>query len=325
MTRQRLEQFQLALYLPAVGAGIVLGLWLQPKLPDALIYAVLGLLLYSTFVQVPVLHLRDAARDLRFLTALLVANFLLVPVAVWILAGVVPPEPALRLGVYMVLLVPCTDWFIVFTHLGGGDAKRALTSTPVILLLQLLLLPLYLWVLMGPAFSEGVRAGPFLQAFLWVILMPLALATLTERWADRSLAGQRAVGILSWMPVPCLAAVMFLIAMSQAAQVVGNLRGMGIIILVFGAYLVTALGLGLAVARGFRLSPATARTLIFSLGTRNSFVVFPLVLALPPGWEAAITVVVIQPLVELVGMLVYLRWVPLLTMRCLGGNIQPAR
>ena len=43
----------------------------------------------------------------------------------------------------LVLLVPCTDWFITFTRLGGGDTLRAITVTPLNLLVQLLLLPVY--------------------------------------------------------------------------------------------------------------------------------------------------------------------------------------
>jgi ACR3 family arsenite efflux pump ArsB len=54
------------------------------------------------------------------------------------------------------------------------------------------------------------------------------------------------------------------------------------------------------------------RTLAFSLGTRNSFVVLPFALALPPGWEAAV-LIVLQSLVELLGMVLCLwalpRWV----------------
>lgn len=313
MTREDLERRQAALYLPAVAAGIGIGVWLRPRVPDAAIYAPLGLLLYATFVQVPILHLREAARDRRYLAAALVANFVGVPAVVWALGWLVPRDPALLLGLYLVLLVPCTDWFIVFTQLGGGDARRAITSTPVMLLAQLLLLPVYLWLFLGPALSEAVRAGPFMQAFLLLVLVPLLGAAATQAWADRHAAGRRTIHGLAWLPVPCLAVVLFLIALSQAGQAADHWHGMERVLGVFVLYLILAAMIGLGTARVFRLSPAAGRTLIFSTGTRNSFVVLPLVLALPAGWESAVTVVVLQPLVELVGMLAYLRWIPRLT------------
>jgi ACR3 family arsenite transporter len=45
--------------------------------------------------------------------------------------------------------------------------------------------------------------------------------------------------------------------------------------------------------------------LIFSLGTRNSFVMLPLALSLPGAWSAAVVVIVFQSLVELFGMVPY--------------------
>ena len=48
----------------------------------------------------------------------------------------------------------------------------------------------------------------------------------------------------------------------------------------------------------------------FRFGSRNSFVVLLLALALPPPLELAALVVVFQSLVELFGMLACLHWVP---------------
>ena len=60
----------------------------------------------------------------------------------------------------------------------------------------------------------------------------------------------------------------------------------------------------------FSLPAAQGRMLTFSFGTRNSFVVLPLALALPSSFELAAVVVVFQSLVELVGMAAFLWWVP---------------
>lgn len=310
MTRERLEKHQVWLYLVAVATGVGLGLWFRLEVADALIYLPLGVLLYATFAQVPVTHLPEAMRDRRYLTATLLANFVLVPVAIWLLAWLAPPEPAILLGLYMVLLVPCTDWFIVFAHLGRGDARLAITSTPIILLAQFLLLPLYLWLFMGETFSDIIRAGPFVQVFVLLIVIPLILAGSTQIWGDRRPTGRKMIEGLAWLPVPCLGIVLFLIATTQAGQVVDDMRGMERVVLVFVLYLVAAAGIGMLTAWMLGLSSIAGRTLIFSVGTRNSFVVLPFALALPAGWEAAVTVVVLQPLVELLGILVYLRVVP---------------
>ncbi len=308
--REQLEKYQVWLYLAAVAAGVGLGLRGRPEASDTLLFAPLALLLYATFAQIPLTHLPAALRDRRYFAASLTANFALVPAAVWLLARITPSAPPIRLGLYLVLLVPCTDWFIVFTHLGQGDAKLAVASTPAILLLQFLFLPVYLWLFLGRTFQEVIRVGPFLRVFVRLIVTPLIAAGLTQFWADRRRAGRRVIEGLAWLPTPCLAAVIFLIAWTQTESVANGWRGLEWAMAVFVLYMVVAAVIGGWTARRFRLSAAAGRTLIFSVGTRNSFVALPFALALPAGWQVTVILVVLQPLVELLGMLLYLRLVP---------------
>ena len=79
---------------------------------------------------------------------------------------------------------------------------------------------------------------------------------------------------------------------------------------VFVAFLVLAAVVAKVLAVVWRLPTAQGRTLAFSFGTRNSFVILPWVLALPAGWELAAVVVVLQSLVELLGMIAYLWLIP---------------
>ncbi len=59
------------------------------------------------------------------------------------------------------------------------------------------------------------------------------------------------------------------------------------------------------------LPAASGRVVLFSLATRNSFVVLPFALALPsPAREAAAAAIVLQSFVELVAMLVLLGLAP---------------
>src|SRR5690625_6701862 len=104
-------------------------------------------------------------RHRRFFLTALVANFVLRPMLVWALVGLVPADDALRLGLLLVLLVPGTDWFITFTQLGRGDTARAVALTPVNLVLQLVLRPVYRWRLAGPRFTSAGRVQD-----LWLAL-----------------------------------------------------------------------------------------------------------------------------------------------------------
>ena len=75
-------------------------------------------------------------------------------------------------------------------------------------------------------------------------------------------------------------------------------------------FLVVMTGLGLAVARVFRLDTSAGRAIIFTGATRNSLVMLPLALALPDTLAVAAVVIVTQTLVEVLGMVVYVRAIP---------------
>jgi arsenite transporter len=278
------------------------------------VWPVLGLLLYVTFVQTPLWHLRDSFRDVRFLAVAVVGNFVLLPLVVWALLQFAPPDPSVRLGVLLVLLVPCTDWFIPFARMGGGDTARAIAWTPLSLLLQFILLPLYLWFFIGDGFDATLARTEMLTAFVGLILLPMVIALLTQH-AREDCTIHRMSTLFGPLPVPLLALVVFLIAASQAHRVADDLRVIAPVAVIFVLFLVVAAVLAKVAAAMFRLPRPQARVLAFSFGTRNSFVVLPLALALPAGWELAALVIVLQSLVELLGMAVYLVIVPRILFR----------
>ena len=207
MTRDILERRQLWIYLAAIGAGLSLGRaapHLAAPAEDAL-WPALAVLLFVTFTQVPLADMRLALTDRRFMRATLIGNFIAVPLLVAVLLPLLPNDPAIRLGAAMVLLVPCTDWFITFTHLAGGDTRRAVAVTPVNLLAQLALLPFYLWLLLGSALTVWPPLGSAATAFVVLIAAPLALAWRMEARAKADPRLRRLIARLGAGPVPLLA------------------------------------------------------------------------------------------------------------------------
>ncbi|TDQ41772.1 bile acid:sodium symporter [Tepidicella xavieri] len=321
MSRLALERHQVWCYLLGIAAGLAVGTaWPGAAgVMEAWLWPVIGLLLFATFFQIPLLHLRAAWRDGRFAQAVLVGNFVGVPLLVWALVVGWGLEGPVQLGVLLVLLVPCTDWFITFSQLGRGDVPRAIAVTPLNLVLQLLLLPVYLWLMADTGSLARWRVGDLLAALL-LVLGPLALAALAERWVERRPARGHWREKAAWWPVPLLTLVVFLIAGAQVGAVSGAWQDVSAAVLLFVAFLALMLGLAWGLARWYCLPPAQGRTLAFSLGTRNSFVVLPIALTLPGGWEVAAVVIVAQSLVELFGMVFYVWVVPRYLFPDAGGH-----
>ena len=298
------------MYLAAITIGIAVG-WVVPRADhffEALIYPTLGALLYATFLQVPFTALREAFGDRRFLVAALGLNFLLVPPIVFALSQLAPGGQAVELGVLLVLLTPCVDYVIVFTRLAGGSDRRLLAAAPLLMLVQMVLLPAYLWLFMGSELAEIVEPRPFLEAFGLLIVLPLALAWGTEAWAARARAGERLKRAVDTTPVALMALTLLVVVASQFPRVRDDLGEVIGVVPIYVAFLVVMALVGRAVARGFDV-PA-GRALVFTGATRNSLVVLPLALALGDAYALAGAVIVTQTLVEVLGMVVYVRVVP---------------
>ena len=306
------ERHQIALYLAAIAAGALLGL-LVPGLAhpfELAINPVLGLLLYATFLGVPFPKLGAAFRDGRLLASVLVLNFVLVPAVVYGLSRFVAADQALLIGVLFVLLTPCVDYVIVFTGLAGGARERLLAATPLLMVLQILLLPLYLTVMAGPEVLAVFDIRPFVEAFLLQIVLPLVAAALTQLAARRFAVARTIEHVFLAAMVPLMMLTLAVVVGSQVSAVTGSLGRLLAVVPIFIAFVLVVAPLGAATARLARLDTAGRRAVTFSGTTRNSLVVLPLALALPPAFALTPLVVVTQTLIELVAMVVMVAVVP---------------
>ncbi|MHC9043728.1 arsenic resistance protein [Microbacterium saperdae] len=306
-----MERHQVALFLAAILCGVGVGLAVPGS--DALEYAiepVLGLLLFVTFLSVPFRRIGGSLRDARFLGALGLLNFVVVPIVVFALSRSVVDESALLIGVLLVLLTPCVDYVIVFTGLAGGSATKLLAAAPLLMLAQILLLPLYLLLFIGPDAAALIDGAPFVRAFAILILLPLAAAALVQVLARRySLVRTIESGLLA-ATVPLMSATLLIVVASQVRAVGAQLGALTRVAPIYLAFAVILVVLGILVARIARLDAASSRALTFSGVTRNSLVVLPLALALPSALALAPLVVVTQTLVELIVMVVLVRVLP---------------
>ncbi|WP_244175965.1 arsenic resistance protein [Microbacterium oxydans] len=292
--------------------GAVVGLW-APAVAHPLelaITPVLGLLLYATFLGVPFSAIGRAFRDIRFLAVLLVVNFVIVPVIVFGLSRFVAHDQALLVGVLLVLLTPCVDYVIVFTGLAGGAKERLLAAAPLLMLGQMLLLPLYLWLFVGPELIDAIDLAPFLDAFLLLIVLPLAAAGLTQYAASRTRAGRALSDTVQSAMVPLMMLTLAVVVASQIAGVGRQLPALLATIPLYAAFAVIMIPVGVVAGRAARLDVARTRAVVFSGATRNSLVVLPLALALPTTFALAPLAVVTQTLVELIAMVIFVRLIP---------------
>jgi len=306
-----LERCQIGVYFAAVlfgllGARLVFPAGVLPKF----ITPSLALMLFATFLQVPVLQLGRVFRQLRFLCTLMAVNFILVPLLVLIVQPLLSPDPIVRLAVFLVLLTPCIDYVITFAHVGRADAPLLLAATPLLLVLQILLLPIYLKILLGETAVELLHMRPFIEAFIALILIPLLLAALLQYCSRYFMRARQLMNTLDILPVPATAVVLFVVVGAVAPQLAHAKSQAMHVAPIYVLFAVLAPIIGWWAARWARLSSAAARAVAFSAGTRNSLVILPLALAIPAAQPLLPVLIITQTLVELLASLVYMQVMP---------------
>lgn len=266
------------LFLAAIAIGSLLGTVAPDRgeavgaVTDPLILLLVGSLFLTLRVERPT-GLRPVPRTVLLAVGM---NFLIVPLVALALTAALPGE-ALRLGVLIYCLAPCTDWFLGFTRLSGGDTTTGAALIPVQMTLQLALYPLWLALFAGERVTTtGADAGPTLLT--WFVLP--AVTGLAVRLLMR-------VGLPARVREPTLAAVDLAVPAIIAAVIlsifagqVGTIRAdpgsfVRVLAVVFVFFVVIyALGEGLCWA--LRLGHPEHALLTMTTSARNA----PLMLAL---------------------------------------------
>jgi ACR3 family arsenite efflux pump ArsB len=206
------------------------------------------------------------------MAALLLANFIFVPLLVWAATRGLVEHPAILIGALLVLLTPCIDYVVVFTHIGKGDSRLTLAATPLLLLAQLVLLPVYLALMLGGSSQVAISITPFVEAFVLLIVLPMALAVLTSAGARHSRAVATWNDAWAWLPVPAMALVLMVVIASQIVVVLRDFDRLLPVVPVYIGFMLLAPVLGFICARLLRLPASEARSVTFSAATRNSLV-----------------------------------------------------
>ncbi|MCW2259499.1 MULTISPECIES: arsenic resistance protein [Sphingobacterium] len=316
ITREKLEEKQIGIYIITLIISVFIGLnWNNSHILEKTIEPIIGILLYSMFCQIPFLELKHALKSRSFFKALLFGNFVLIPLLVWILTVIFPLSSIITLGVILVLLTPCIDYVIVFTHLGKGNSKSILASTPLLFIFQMLLLPLYLWCFLGKETIDIIEIEPFIKAFLYLIIIPFILSIVTQIISkSNNPAGKAILNFSGWLPVPFMAFTFFVVIVSQIGVLYNNPQAILKVVPIYITFALIAPFIGKLSAKLFKVDVYNSRAISFSTSTRNSLVVLPLALALPePENQLVASIIVTQTIVEIFFELIYIKVIPILT------------
>lgn len=296
-----LEKLQTFIIMAAVVIGIVLGqIPIISAYSSAFILPFLLVMLYGLFLSVPLHKVKEAFTHAQFFTASTLINFVSTPILAWVIGAIfLSDHPALWLGFILLMVTPCTDWYLVFTGIAKGNVPLATSILPVNLVLQVVLLPVYLLIFAGSL--EMISLSTLAESLLLVFVLPFSLAVLT-RWilAKRQLLLQKKV-----IPFFSSAQILFLslavVAMfaSQGIYLLENIEVMYILLLPILLFFIVNYGLGKLVAVRLGMSYEDSVSLRYTIIARNSPVALAIVITAFPDQPLIALALIIGPLIEL--------------------------
>ncbi|RQG86192.1 arsenic resistance protein [Natrarchaeobius halalkaliphilus] len=298
-----LERYQTVVVVLAIGGGVLVGqlAWV-PAVAERLILPFLLGMLFGTFVQVPLTGLRNAVANRRVVGSSLVMNFVWNPLFAIGLGYVFLREyPALWVGLLMLMVTPCTDWYLIFTDIADGDVALATSLLPYNLLLQLVLLPVYLSLFAGELVSLPLKT--LLESVALVLVVPLVLAA-TGRVTLPKLLGEASfrrtlVPALGQAQILFLALAIAAMFASQGEVILENPGVLAVLAVPVIAFYAINFALGLGIGRVAAFSYEETVCFNCTILSRNSPVALAIAVVAFPHEPLIALALVIGPLLEL--------------------------
>ncbi|GAE26889.1 arsenical-resistance protein ACR3 [Halalkalibacter wakoensis JCM 9140] len=295
-----MERLQTVIILFAVGFGLLLGQFsFIEQYAETFILPFLLLMLYGLFLIIPLKGLKEAFKKIKFLSTSVIINFLWTPLLAWGLGAIfLADHPALWLGFILLLVTPCTDWYLIFTSIAKGNVSLSTSVLPVNLLLQVTLLPIYLFLFAGTMGTFEVATVTEVVLFLFV---PFLLANLTLYLFKKK------KGVLTNKVIPFFASSQIILlclaitAMfaSQGSYLINNLNVILLMIVPLFLFFVINFILAQTVGKLFRFNYEDTVSLNMTIIARNSPIALAIVLTAFPDQTLIALALIIGPLIEL--------------------------
>lgn len=170
---ENINKFQSFIILIMVAIGIILGqVDLIQNYSEFVIMPALLIMLFLVFIQIPLKEIGNSLKNIKFTTVSILINFVWTPIVIFILGrSFLGNNPELLIGFIMLMVTPCTDWYLIFTGISKGNVALASSILPLNLVLQLLLLPVYIFIIGGTSIDINIIS--LAKGVVFSLLIPL--------------------------------------------------------------------------------------------------------------------------------------------------------
>ncbi len=227
------------------------------------ILPLLGIVMFGMGMTLTWGHFRSVLQRPAAVGLGVVLQYLVMPLAAWLIAEVLGLPPALMAGLVLVGACPGGTASNVVCFLAKGDVALSITLTTVSTLLAIVMTPLLTDLYVGQ--KVPVPVGDMLWSIFKIVLVPVTLGVVVNR-----LLGAKLIRFKPVFPLVSVIAIVVIIAIIVALNR-ANLSSLGVAVAV-AVVLHNLLGLllGYWIPKALGLPERLCRTLAIEVGMQNS-------------------------------------------------------
>ena len=280
--------------------GLIAGNLLDCGWTTDLIQPFLMIMLFVVFMCVSIRDIGRSFTNKRFTIIAILINFVWTPIFAIIL-GLFFDNIDIRIGLLMLLITPCTDWYLVFTATAKGNVPLSSALLPLNLILQIVLMPVYLILFFNTQIDLDIPQ--LLWSMVFVLIIPIIASVVVKFISTKAETVKKIESKITdngdnlQLFFLCLA-IMVMFA-SQADELMNNLDLFVMLIIPLLIFFVVNYSISTTVSKIQKYDYKDTTSLVFTTMARNSPLSLAIAVAAFPDATLLLLVLVIAPLIEL--------------------------
>jgi len=296
-----LDKYQTLIIFAAIPIGLLIGqIGIIEQYAENFVTPFLFVMLFGAFLNIPLNDYRKAFKNTRFSATVVLINFVWTPILVWLLGRTfLSGSPILQIGFIMLMVTPCTDWYLIFTGMAKGNVPLSATVLPVNLVLQVILLPVYLLIFGGISGTVDIQA--VISSVIIMLILPFILAQVGKLLLKkvRTEKAEKVHSLFGSLQIILLSMAIAAMFASKGNDLLASLNIVVVLILPFLLFYVINFILAQIVSKGFRYSYENTASLTLTTIAKNSPMTLGVALLAFPDEPLIHLIMIIEPLLEL--------------------------
>lgn len=288
----------------AVIIGILIQSFIGKEIPWLIYFTEIGVffVIFAVMLPIEINDLGKAFKKVKPTGIALFINFIFIPAFAWIMGYLILRHyPDFWIGAILYTLTPCIGWYLIFTDIAEGDVAWGIALLPWNITLQVVLMPLYLYVLIGKVIP--VDFSIMVRSVTLFLILPLVLGYIVQKQIINKKGREYFFGTfkshLGEVKLWALVVVIISMFVSQASLKLGDIHKVGILILFLVAFFFILFLIALFIGKVFKLGYADTVTMAFTTTARNSEVIIGVAIAAFPGHPLVYFAIILGPVIEL--------------------------